>query len=38
MVLRLGRRTVESYTGTKKVKTLAIVRDTDCYLETNFKR
>lgn len=33
-----GVCTAERYTGTKKVKTLAVVRDTDCYLETNFKR
>lgn len=32
-----GTCTAERYTGTKKVKTLAVVRGTDCYLETNFK-
>jgi len=33
-----GTCTAERYTGRKKVETLAVVRDTDCYLEANFKR
>lgn len=33
-----GTCTAERYTERKKVETLAVVRDTDCCLEANFKR
>lgn len=33
-----GTCTAERYKGRKKVEPLAVVRDTDCYLEANFTR